>query len=300
MRRSRRGYARVALAAACAGTIAISGPGAAGLAQGPERPERPAVADWDAATIDITLRRSIVEPDGRLRGASSAPVRYRWQRVRSGGQWKTVITLLSSRAAIVDSEGGPIELENPFAIVRLEDDEDGTPPRLYDVLGRPVRLPRDPLRGVPAPDIPGLPELDLPSADRVAGPPERPRRPGPEWLERFVAERSRRERRLGQIEERFGPARERVNGLDRYVRSDGDTTVEVLVDPDAAVPVETNVVRGGVLVSHSRSEYEPGAEGAVVHRRLRSERLLRGSAPGRVVLDAEFSRPTIEHRGGAQ
>src|SRR3954453_6755178 len=51
---------------------------------------------WNRFTADLTIRRSVV-PAGTEAGAShTAATTYRWERVQSGGRWKTTMEMKGS------------------------------------------------------------------------------------------------------------------------------------------------------------------------------------------------------------
>ena len=90
-----------------------------------------------------------------------------------------------------------------------------------------------------------------------------------------------------------------VRGLERFVQSRDGHTTEVLSDPAWSVPVEINVVRDGVLVSHSVLSYDEDPGAGLVRRRIRSEQLLSPESGDRALVDFELSNIRLD-RGGVR
>jgi hypothetical protein len=297
----RRLISRAPLVAAC--TVVLVGSIAAieGVAQqpGPTPGATGPLAERLASiSVELTLHQRVVATDGSVRRQSVAPLKYRWERRRAGAGWRTAITLLSGLRPVVGEGDARVRLDNPFAIVRVEDDEDGTPPRLFDAVGRRVPLPFDAARRqLQAPRVPELPALALPPVTGRAAAPLRP--PDPDWLDSFAAAQSARADRQARLARRFGSSAGRVRSLDRFIASANGTTVELLVDPQLVLPVETNILRNGVLISRTTSVYERDGD-LIVRRAARAERPLPGANGDRTVVDVEFSNVRLETRGGVR
>src|SRR6185503_15970193 len=86
------------------------------------------------------------------------------------------------------------------------------------------------------------------------------------WLDELIATPDKRTERRLAIEGKYGKSKKRVNGLDRYVTTDGIVTAELLVKPDAVVPVELNQVENGELVGRVLSTYIVRNDGAYIKR----------------------------------
>jgi hypothetical protein len=75
---------------------------------------------------------------------------------------------------------------------------------------------------------------------------------------------------------------------------------EILVDPDASLPVEVNALRDGALVTHTTFAYAPYAGGVLARRLLHAEAAMPDSAAGdRLVTDVEMTHLSVEV-GGAE
>jgi hypothetical protein len=119
---------------------------------------------------------------------------------------------------------------------------------------------------------------------------------GREWIDGLVPARERKESRRAAVRRRLGAAHGKVRGFDRYLQPTDDGTTEVLVDADWSVPVEINVMRGGVLQSHTTYSYTPGPGGALVRSRSHSEHLLPEGKGKRLAIDIELTNVLLEER----
>jgi hypothetical protein len=249
----------------------------------------PATQGWNALSVDITIRHSRVNADGAPTGVVTPAVKHHWERRLTASGWKSTMTLRSEPVVTVQGLNGRKRIENPFAITRIEDDEDGTPLRFFDRKGDQVRLPT---------------EAELPRINRNASPSPgneaslantvRPLSFGRDWSDALVASPERSAARRAALERRFGKPEGRVRALDRFLSTRGDETVEVLADPQLALPVEINVVRERTLVSHTTIGYVRGAGGSVIRRSLHMERTLPDASGERTVTDVEVDNVRLE------
>src|SRR5688572_28732595 len=83
----------------------------------------------DRFTGDLAIRHQRLGADGAPAGPSAPAIVLRVERRREHGVWKTIVSVRESGTIRVQSLAGPQVLDNPFALARLEYDEDGTPPR---------------------------------------------------------------------------------------------------------------------------------------------------------------------------
>lgn len=250
---------------------------------------------WDTFSAEITMRRHLLAGDDQP-SASAPTVRYRWTRSQRASGWKSTIEVTDVAAPTVQSSKGPFLLDNPRSVVRIEDDEDGTPVRVVDRHGNAIQLPAaddrrvlgEPVEG--SLHVPALPELAYPDAARASS-------AGRDWVDAFIATPSRKERRREALQRRFGRASGRVRNLDRFVSSDDRVTMEVLADRTAAIPLEINVAREGTLIAQSRIAYAAGAGGTLVRRSVRTEQVVSSDATRRAVAEVELANIRLERRG---
>ena len=109
----------------------------------------------------------------------------------------------------------------------------------------------------------------------------------------------KRSARRAALQRRFGKALGKLRGHERYVQTVADETTELLLDETWAVPVEVNIVRGGVLRSHARFVYERGSDHSLVRRRSHAEQAVESKVQGkasRMVLDVELAHVQLEDR----
>jgi hypothetical protein len=258
----------------------------------------PADDDWDTFSADVTIRRHLLTAEGKT-SAEAPTVRYRWTRAQRAGGWKSTIEITGLANPMIRSPKGPVLLERPASVVRIEDDEDGTPLRVFDRRGRPVRLPSiedrrvlgEPVEG--SLRVPAVPELAHVDA-------KRPAHRGRDWVDAFIAVPGRKALRREALNRRFGRAIGRVRDLDRFVTGDGKQTMEVLTDRMSAVPVEINVARDGRLVAQSTLTYGLAADGTLRRRAVHTEQRVSASSAERAVAHIELSNLRLERRGGAR
>lgn len=256
---------------------------------------------WNTLTVDMAVRRKHVKADGTATGALSPAVSYRIERSKRSGSWKTVMTVLSMERSPVYSLDGLVGSPSPLSVARIEDDENGTPVRAYDSLGRQLELPQ-----IAASSRATLASLVENSSAGTAS-------TGASWSRRpllsnaaaqmkdgvsvdnFIATGADRKVRLQAFERRFGRASS-VKGLSRFSKTTGDLVEEVLVDPQAIVPVENNVVSNATLVSHRTFAYGAAYADALVRTGVHSEHLIAPSTGERAVVDTTFTNISLTRR----
>lgn len=292
--------AQLSIAATALAVLASASTGSAVFVAEPAADRTPSLAPtdaWDTFSAEVTIRRHLTV--NGTRSAEAPAVRYRWTRSARPGGWKSTVEIAGLAAPTIRSSAGDtrrVLLDAPPSRVRIEDDEDGTPLRVYNERGEAMRLPGVEDRrvlGEPVPGslhVPALPELAYPDAKRPAA-------SGREWVDAFIASANRREVRRNALQRRFGRAAGRLKHLDRFLTADGQQTVEVLADRTSAVPIEINLARDGVLVTQSRLAYGPGAGGALVRRSVRTEHLVSSRSTERMVANVDLSNVRLERRG---
>lgn len=307
------------------------------IQSGPERDSPQALAaevaagTWDRFTARVRVRREWVSAEAAVGGA--APVRadggsvpaaqtseYVLERRKTTSGWKTLVTVVSDTQPTVQTRSGPAALTPALAIARIEDDEDGSAPRFFDSRGTEV-LPassslfrrlaagaassanRRPPGGSPVAEIAGPASLDVALVEQAMSMTAPRQAEGREWVRSLVLTPNRAASRRQVVQRALGRRAGWVRGYGRYMRQAGDRQVEVLLDERDGVPVETNVVEGGQLRSHTTYRYERAASGALVRRGARVERAVpptpdrQASAASRVVTDISFSQVRLDRAG---
>lgn len=176
-------------------------------------------------------------------------------------------------------------MDTQFGVSRVEDDENGTPLRFYDRLGTLI---------VPLPETERQ-QLGL-SSGTFSDVPASGAPTDPDWVDAIIVPPSKRELRHLSLEERLGSPVGVVNGLDRYLVTAGVTQHEVLVDSERAIPLEANVVRDGVLMSHQTFGYIPGPDGRVVRTMIGLEQPVSDGSGDRIVSTIELSNIHLDRR----
>ncbi len=252
---------------------------------------------WDTFRADLSVRQTAVPADGEPAGPAAPALTVRIERRAIGSRWRTSLSLHSiERPQIRGLATGPAVI-NPFEVVRMEYDEDGTSPRMYDRRGRLVRLPREADRRrlhTPAALAAGLPVLES-LAGRVGPPPAA--LTGHGWIDEVLAPLEQRDVRRARIERQLGRPTGQVRGLDRFTAWVGEETHEVLVDPQTAVPVEVNTMRAGQLVARTTLAHLRDAAGVLVRRTMRRERTRAGPSSDRSVTEIELANIQLSAEG---
>jgi hypothetical protein len=215
-------------------------------------------------SAQVSVERTMVDERGKVIRELPGS-RYRMERTADG---RLRLTMLATRSY---PTSGP--LADAYAGLVVE--QDGASGALR-VLGKDGR---------PLPGIPALPASVVRTAVPAASD------------EGLIARVGALAARRAALTQTFGARVGAVRGLDRYVVKRGAAIEEVLVSPQAALPVEINVVEGGVLTERHQYDYEAQPDGALVRTRARSESRT-GQGQERLVTVTTLSQVRID--GGAQ
>jgi hypothetical protein len=255
---------------------------------------------WNRFTADLTIRRVVVPKGAEASGSTTPATTYRWERVQSGPRWTTTMEIKGSGRAPFVTPTGALQEVAPV-VARIEDDGGDEGPRFYGVDGKQLRLPSMADRRHM-----GVGDEVFAKADALIPPGAAEPRPtggngaiSRDWIDALLPTLDKRGARAQQLQRRFGLAKGKWKGRDRYLDVKGDDTTEVLIDPTWAVPVEVNVARAGVLRSHATFNYEPGPGGSMLRRLAHVERAIDaegGSTGGRMVMDVELANVQLEDR----
>lgn len=200
-----------------------------------------------AFVLDLDVDRTVVDAQGQPT-EPPVTVRYRLSRVRTTRGWRLTLRFDpdADREPVTAASGPP----TPFRGGWVEQDDDGTPPRIFDRHGDQVHA-RVPLEGLDA-------------ALRVT------------LDDTFVLRAEGRARRRDAVMQTFGPARGRQGTLDRFLRVDGTHTDELLLDPATAAPRSLSRIVEGRLEARTNYEYETRPSGDLLLRRTVTEARLPG------------------------
>ena len=251
---------------------------------------------WDTFSADITLRRTRVDASGQPLGDGAAQ-QYHWERSSATGHWKTTMTLAPASPVSLRALRGAAALDDRLLVARIEDDEDGSGPQIYNKRGELLRAPAalDQLLPSKPGRNPGRSPL-APATTAAAGQRPRAMQSASQWIDNHFVKRNGQGARRLALQRQHGPAVGQVRGLDRYVTANGDRTEETLVDRQLQVPVETNVVHQGRLVAHRTMSYAAAGADLVVRRSVRTERLVSPETGERAIVDIEFTNVRLEQR----
>jgi hypothetical protein len=263
-------------------------------------PARLSAQDVDADSTDFFAADVKVTASGQ-RVADGVPEQrrefsYHVERKREGGSWRTTMT--------IPPDGlGPSQ-PHSMDIGRVEIDDASRTAQMYRRDGSAVPLPDT--------DHPAVIRMGRQYDDDSIRTRLRPARGQGEappsanqsgWSDGLIVPTTdaHRGRRLGSLERQFGKAKGTVDRLDRYERTDGHRTIEVLVDPNEGVIAESNLAEDGRLVQHTRYAYAqlPGRNSYVRHR-MRTEIAPRNAGAKPVVIEYTLSNIRLERRGGKQ
>ena len=266
----------------------------AAAAPGRESERMPAADNLaiDEFSADISMTSREFDAAGKAVAHGDVSSRFRVHQVRSGRNWHTTVTTVPQSFSYVSLTGETSALQPSL---RIEDEGDGSPARIYDEKGREILAPsqRQQFQMLQAAIDRGGNEKEkrqvkMPTLPQVKS-------ALPLLAAALVESQTDTARRRSSLERGFGNSTGAVAGKLRYVRRDRDDMVEVLVDPQTHALLEENVVKGGKLTSHKRVEYEARG-GALVRRRVLVERP--AGAGGRVQNTLEASNVVLVERGG--
>jgi hypothetical protein len=258
-----------------------------GLAQGSLSPSDP----WNVFSADLIVRRSVVTADGRPEGGHIPTMKYRVERTKTPAGWRSVFTVLWAEPMKTVQDGRETLLDH-FAVARIEDDGDGSQPRviLRDGSLFPVQSPEDVAAGVRQlfeinPDAARLIFDNSSSADSSGR--------GRDWVESVISSQSPALRRA-VVESRFGRPVAREGGFDRYVSQVGESRRDVLVEAATGLISGIDESRNGTLVGHTTIAWVVGPGNSFVRSGLHSEARMRDGR--RLVADVEYARVALEAR----
>lgn len=231
---------------------------------------------WNTLSLDVTVKRSRIAASGTLI-AEQAGARYHVERSSKSGNWKTVVTVQQIDRTPLYSLNGLVGSPTPFPVARLEDDEDGTPVRAYDSLGRSLKMPAS-------------------SSPVTLGPPLFPTRvTGKAWINSLVYSGGNKTGRQAELERKYGKGTKINTTTMRYRKGDAVQTDELLADMKFD-PTETTLTKNTVKVAHRQFTYAPAYTDTLVRTKIRSESEITSSSTDRAVVETYFGNIKLERR----
>jgi hypothetical protein len=262
--------------------------------------DRVARERWNTFSARIVLRRAMLAADGAPVGVPPITTEYTWERSKTAAGWKTTMTLVAASEVTVQTRTGLVTLPEMPTVAKMEDSGDGSAPRFWALNGVEIKIPsRSTQMAVMGADaaaggasmaediLHGVSGVIAPSSGGATA-----------WIDAFIMPAATRKQRLSAFDRQFGPSRGTVRGLSRRVRQQGDREREVLVDEQDGVPIESNLMVQGELVSHTTFGYERAASGTLLRRGVRTEQVLFRGDGRRAVTELSFSDIAVEQRGG--
>jgi hypothetical protein len=235
------------------------------------------LAGWDSVTADMTFTTFRTgAPASGTRAMS-----FTFERYRYNGSWRTRMTVQDVAARVHQTLDGPQSTDAWFGVSRIEFDEDGSPPRVYDRSGALIALTQQERQA-----------LDLPPPTAVF--PATPS--GDHWIESLIVPLAKSLIRNSSFVSQLGSAVGSINGLQRHMSVIGGEQIEMLIDPTLGVPIEMNVVQNGSLVSQRTYTYSAVANERFMRRSVRTEQLIPDSRGTRLVTILDVTNIQLHRR----
>jgi hypothetical protein len=238
---------------------------------------------------DLTVRYGYLDSAGQAVRTPPPAVTLHVERARQRGGWRTTMTLQGMDRPLVRAGDTTRELDNPFLVSRIEYDEDGTPPRLFNRHGVLLQAPDERawkrLRLPPGVDAPDPAAEMLREARQMSGPADQ--------ASGLVTTIGAQTRRRDVLARQFGPSVGQMHGLEVYRTDTAGESHELLVDPGTALPVEVNTTRGAALIAHATFTHEALPGGVLVRRHIHAERLLEDGSGQRMMTDLEVANVRV-------
>lgn len=253
-------------------------------------------ATYERMTGELRIRHARINADGHTTSALVPASLLHLERKRANGRWRTTLAIEAQEPLSVQTWHGSQTLDNPFAVVRFEYDDDGGPPRMYNragaLIGPPGKASNKGFEWPRARDARS--RIDAVLSGVGNPPPAMPDRgPGAG----LVIRAADRDARRASLATRFRRAASRQSGLDRFIDQAGELSTEVLTDADTALPVEINVAQRGRLVAHSSFAYQALAGGELIRHQMRTERAVSETDDTRLVIQIDVSNVVLTGTG---
>jgi hypothetical protein len=216
----------------------------------------------------------------------SIPMSYHVEHSLARGHWRTDMTVepiptkLSARAAAQAAQ---------TRVARIEDDGDGSPPRLFNGAGARLTIPSNlasllPPSKHPRPEAPPMSgKTRLPFDGRSA-------------IRSIVLVPEELQRRSADLNQVFGLPIGRIGDLEDHVVDHGaGRRTEVVVDPAIGAITESTETKDGTVVLHATFTYERQPDGVASLRQVRIEHAADRSR-GRVVTETTYRNLFIGKR----
>jgi hypothetical protein len=249
---------------------------------------------WDTFAADVVVRLERVDSAGNTVDASDPGIAFSLERtLQSTGAWRSIMTVRSSSSDIAPAPKGVLFEADRFDIGRIEDDGLGALPRVYNRRGDLLQAPSDKDIQALFPNS-GQQKNDYSSSQTSTAPTSK--RFERRWVESFVTPKSKAADRRAAIEAAFGASVGQLNGRDRYVKNNGSTLIEILVDRSRGLPVEMNEAYEGALRARTSLSYADAPDGLITLQAVRSERQESDTTRARSIVTVTYSNVRLERR----
>jgi hypothetical protein len=258
-------------------------------------PNRSMLADtnsWNAYGADIITVLRNVRADGKPAAFAEIPSSRHVERRLEGNRWHTTMTI-GSRAGTMPASFAAQAART--RIVRVEDDGDGSPPRLYN--GEGVLIPpysdlHQPRPALRRSTVPAMPVIERPVTQRPVKPADR------SSVQAWILSSDGLAGRTEALQRAFGTPSSIVDrpGFNRYVVHHGAAAVTtVTVDAGLGATVEMVEVNGSDTTLHVTLAYDSHADGVMTLSHERIERPAKRLG-GRTILESTYQNVYLAKR----
>jgi hypothetical protein len=251
-------------------------------------------ADWNTFSADFTIQTQQILSNATHPAAPATPVTYHMERTQVPSGWKTVTTFLSSRPFVYQDHGKQVQIDHD-PIARIEDDGDGTPPRIIARDGQPLELISPQFREAILAKVSDqvMPRLPAQTEEDRRRRTERAGRTGRDWLRAIVDTRPNADRQA-QLARRYGRARDQQRGFDHFISFSGNRRAEVLAERQTGLVSAIDVYENNELKTHATYAWTEGPGRSFVRFATHTERRLNANA--RLAVDVQIANVTLERR----
>lgn len=257
---------------------------------------------WDSFAADVTVENVFLDSTGRV-ALRQHPVAYHLERQLKGGYWTLVMTFASRARAIVANPGPDFAPES-YEPTRFEDDGDGSPPRVYDGLGRLISLQPPPL-----PDALGNRRSSAMAAAAqsaigtaralMSATAAHPASTDQRWAAFYVITPDGQPARAASLVRQFGPPTRSTRGTDEYVLHRDSVTVTIESDPVLAAITEIVERVGNAVRRHWTIDYEKSPDGTAKKTGIRVESLAADRSRHSRITTTRIANIRFERRAGS-
>jgi len=222
---------------------------------------------WDTFVADVAITTTREGGKSNL-PPTMPPIAYHLERSLQGnGKWRNVMTIDRSAMALALKSSVGRRLP-ATAVARIEDDGDGTPPRMYNADGGVVHTGQPPALPSSFPANPNT-QSPVPTPRRTLSPAASPRMLA-NWIDGVVLTSQKTEERRESFLRAYGQPRVLSGATEYQVVRDSVTSI-IRVDPSAQAITEVQHLVGGVLLGRWQFGYERQPDGTMIRSSISAE-----------------------------